>query len=68
MTGRMTPKSPVTWIASIEMNEAERAAWTAFLYRLRDGQITTGLTGETLATFNNTASPLYSIFADGYVE
>lgn len=68
MIGRMTPKSPVTWVAVIEMTEEERTAWTAFLYRARDGQVVTGITGHDSEVLNNTFSPLYQVFADGYVE
>jgi len=68
MIGSMAPKSPVTWIATLEMSEAERAAWKLFLYRLKDGIIATGLTGHDLEVLNNTFSPLYQVFDEGYIE
>lgn len=68
LTGKITPKPPVRWVVTIEMSEQERAAWTAFLYRLRDGQVVHGLTGETAATFNNTASSMHHLFDEGYTE
>jgi hypothetical protein len=58
------PKSPVTWLVTLEGSEAEIAAWKAFMYRARDGVVDTGITGEQGSVLNNTFSPFY----DGLAE
>lgn len=68
MPNTITPVPPVTWNVQFELSDQERAAWKAFLYRLRDGQVQTGLDAPTLATLNNTASRLYELFDEGYLD
>lgn len=68
MIGTATPKPPVTWIIKLEMSQAEVDAWKLFAYRLRDGEVVTGITGNDSSVLNNTFSPLYEVLekAEGY--
>lgn len=69
IVGSITPKPPVTHRVYFELSDRERAVWTLLLYRLKDGMIVTGLSGDDLAVLNNTFSGLYDLFLDGgYVE
>lgn len=68
ITGKMTPKPPVTWVATIEMTQAERDVLTLLFYRLKDGMIATGITGHDAEVLNNTFSAIHQIFEDGYTE
>lgn len=70
MNATAHPKSPVTWVIELEMNEQEVAAWKLFAYRFRDGVVQHGLTGNDADVFNNTASPLYDALetAAQYIE
>lgn len=61
MTGKASPKPPVTWVLTLEMSQAEAEAWRLFAYRLRDGMVETGLTGHDAEVLNNTFSPLYAV-------
>lgn len=61
MDGTVAPKPPVTWIVSLTMTQAEIDAWKAFLYRLRDGVVETGVAVEHANVLNNTFSPFYTI-------
>jgi len=64
MIVEVAPKSPVTWVIELECSEAEVIAWLAFLYRLRDGVVNTGIIGHDSDVLNNTFSPMY----DGFNE
>lgn len=63
------PKPPVVWVLKLEMTQAEADAWRAFAYRLRDGEVVTGVAPEFQAALNNTFSPLYNALeaSEGYV-
>ena len=63
MVGTASPKPPVTWVLTLELSQAEADAWKAFAYRLRDGQVVTGLSGHDAEVLNNTFSPLYTTLA-----
>lgn len=77
VVGKITPKPPVTWQVFYELSDQEKAAWLAFFYLMRDGQIVLPLNGATpggpitqqmIDVWRNTASPLYELFKEGYLE
>lgn len=68
MIAATQPKPPVTWVLKLEMSQAEANAWLAFAYRLRDGNVVTGVAPEHSEVLNNTFSPLYNALeaSEGY--
>lgn len=66
--GNITPKPPVTHRVYVEMSDRQRDVWTKLLYRLKDGQIITGITGDDAAVLNDTFADLHHLFNEGYIE